>query len=131
LSIKLTHCAFLEKAEKSENATTKAVKPATGFPAANNPDKSHQARDVILINGADNHDETKTGVPELAAGGSQDVAMDDHAEKGDSEEEEEGEDVICKLTDLGTKKKLCPTTMVVIEPYGSVQCSRSLDRCGA
>jgi hypothetical protein len=102
LHIKLTHRAFLEKAvksEKSENATAKAVKPSTSLTAANNPDKIHQARDDILINNADNYDETKTGVPELATGGNQDVAMDDHAKKDDSEddseEEEEGEDVIC------------------------------------
>jgi hypothetical protein len=70
------------------------VKLSTSITAANNPDKSHQARDDILINGADSHDETKTGVLELAAGGNQDVAMDDHAKKDDSEDEE-GEDIIC------------------------------------
>ena len=98
MHIKLTHRAFLEKAvksEKSENATAKAVKPSTSLTAANNPDKSHQARVDILINGAENHDEIKTGVPELATGGNQDVAMDEYAEKDDSEDEEEGEDVIC------------------------------------
>jgi hypothetical protein len=98
LHIKLTHRAFLEKAvksEKSENATAKAVKPSTSLTPANNPDKSHQARVDILINGAENHDEIKTGVPELATGGNQDVAMDEYAEKDDSEDEEEGEDVIC------------------------------------
>jgi hypothetical protein len=80
---------------KSENATAKAVKLSGSHTAANKPDKSHQARDDILINGADNHDETKTGVPELAGGGNQDVAMDDHVKEDDSEDEEEGEDVIC------------------------------------
>ena len=100
MRIKLTHCGFLEKAVKSENienATAKTVKLSTSLAAANDSDKSHQARDDILINGADNHDETKTAVPELAAGGNQDVAMDDHAKKGDSEDEdeEEGEDIIC------------------------------------
>jgi len=83
------------KSEKTENATAKVVKLSTSLAAANVSDKSHQARDDILINGADNHDETKTAAPELAAGGNQDVAMDDHAKKGDSEDEEEGEDIIC------------------------------------
>jgi hypothetical protein len=102
LRIKLTNCAFLEKAEKAvklekteKKATAKARKLSTSLTAANSSDKRHQAGDDILVNGAGSHDETKRGVLELAGGGNQDVAMDDHAMEGESEDEEEGEDVIC------------------------------------